>query len=268
MFCSSLYRSSSSSLSLLQHTDRRNGQVVLGRLVVHDRIEVEAKVLPRYFNHSSFASLRRQLNYFNFTRVGRGRQRDSTYINDGVVELEDIMTLRRRPVGTATGGQQAATTAITNHHHHHSQGRQETTTTTTPRQQAKVVKEKIVAQQQPTTSPLVTKKTYVESIVPVVHLPLSTVMRSSSSKSMAAKRAKRNSVGHKQQQHKKLKNNKLTLPRVSTPPFVSEDEESHHHQEKKQQHVALDLTVPPPTDPELLEGCTALLGLSGKLFLG
>ena len=54
------------------HIDRRNGQVVLGRLVVHDRIEVEAKVLPRYFNHSSFASLRRQLNYFSFTRIGKG----------------------------------------------------------------------------------------------------------------------------------------------------------------------------------------------------
>ena len=239
-------------------TDRRNDQVVLGRLVVHDRIEVEAKVLPRYFNHSSFASLRRQLNYFNFTRVGRGRQRDSTYINDGVVELEDILTLRRRPVGTTGGQQQPAAAAAASNDH--SQGRQETTT---PRQQAKVIKEKIVEQQQqqPTT-PLVVKKTYVESIVPVVHLPLSTVKRS---KSMAARRAKRN-AGNNKQQHKN-NNNKLTLPRVSTPPFVSEDEESHHQGKTKQQeqYVALDLTTP-PTDPELLEGCTALLGLSGGLW--
>lgn len=64
---------------------------------MHDRIKVEANVLPRYFNHSSFASLRRQLNYFNFVRLGKGRQRESTYVNENVVVLDDILHLKRRP---------------------------------------------------------------------------------------------------------------------------------------------------------------------------
>ena len=74
----------------------KNGNVELGRIVVHDRLKVESQVLPRYFNHSSFASLRRQLNYFSFTRMGKGRQRGATYCNEGVVELEDILRLKRR----------------------------------------------------------------------------------------------------------------------------------------------------------------------------
>lgn len=79
-------------------TDRKqSNNAVLGRIVVHDRIQVEARVLPRYFNHSSFASLRRQLNYFSFIRLGKGRQRESTYINENVIELDDILNLKRRP---------------------------------------------------------------------------------------------------------------------------------------------------------------------------
>jgi hypothetical protein len=74
----------------------QNGQIALGRIVVHDRITVENEILPRYFNHSSFASLRRQLNYFSFTRIGKGRQKGATYCNEGVIEIEDILRLRRR----------------------------------------------------------------------------------------------------------------------------------------------------------------------------
>jgi len=74
----------------------------LGQIVVHDRAKVEAEVLPRYFNHASFASLRRQLNYFNFARVGKGRQRGATYCNGNVVKLEDILRLKRRVVGSST----------------------------------------------------------------------------------------------------------------------------------------------------------------------
>jgi len=74
----------------------KNGQVTLGRIVVHDRIKVENEILPRYFNHSSFASLRRQLNYFSFTRIGKGRQKGATYCNEGVIAIEDILRLRRR----------------------------------------------------------------------------------------------------------------------------------------------------------------------------
>ena len=80
--------------------DRTLTTLHLGRLIVHDRIELEKKVLPKYFNHSSFASLRRQLNYFNFVRVGKGRQRESTYINEYVVSIDDILHLKRRPSGT------------------------------------------------------------------------------------------------------------------------------------------------------------------------
>lgn len=72
------------------------GRVSLGKIVVHDRLRVESSVLPRYFNHSSFASLRRQLNYFRFTRIGKGRQRGATYCNEGVVVMDDILRLKRR----------------------------------------------------------------------------------------------------------------------------------------------------------------------------
>jgi len=78
------------------------GRITLGRIVVHDRIKVENDILPRYFNHSSFASLRRQLNYFSFTRIGKGRQKGATYCNEGVIEIEDILRLRRRSTVTGT----------------------------------------------------------------------------------------------------------------------------------------------------------------------
>jgi HSF-type DNA-binding len=81
----------------LSFVDQSGNSRVLGRIVVHDRVQVEAKVLPRYFNHSSFASLRRQLNYFSFVRLGKGRQRESTYVNENVVVLDDILHLKRRP---------------------------------------------------------------------------------------------------------------------------------------------------------------------------
>lgn len=79
---------------------RSHAKTVLGRIVVHDRVSVECNVLPRYFNHNSFASLRRQLNYFSFVRLGKGRQRESTYLNDSVIELDDILTLKRRSSGS------------------------------------------------------------------------------------------------------------------------------------------------------------------------
>jgi hypothetical protein len=81
----------------------KNGQVTLGRIVVHDRIKVENEILPRYFNHSSFASLRRQLNYFSFTRIGKGRQKGATYCNEGVIVIEDILRLRRRSTNVSSG---------------------------------------------------------------------------------------------------------------------------------------------------------------------
>ena len=72
-----------------------------GRFVIHDRALVEAEILPKYFNHASFASLRRQLNYFHFVREGKGRMKGASYYNDAVFEIDDILHLRRRnePVG-------------------------------------------------------------------------------------------------------------------------------------------------------------------------
>jgi len=80
---------------------KKNGQPTAGRIVVHDRSRVESEILPRYFNHASFASLRRQLNYFCFSRVGKGKQRGATYCNEQVTELHDILRLKRRTTGSA-----------------------------------------------------------------------------------------------------------------------------------------------------------------------
>lgn len=79
------------------------GKHQLGRIVIHDRLKVEADILPHYFNHNSFASLRRQLNYFAFERLGKGRQQGATYFHENVVELEDILRLKRRPHVSGTG---------------------------------------------------------------------------------------------------------------------------------------------------------------------
>lgn len=77
-----------------------DGKITAGQIVVHDRARVESEVLPKYFNHSSFASLRRQLNYFAFVRVGKSRQRGAIYSNESVVNLQDILRLKRRVVGS------------------------------------------------------------------------------------------------------------------------------------------------------------------------
>lgn len=82
-------------------TRKKNCQHTPGRIVVHDRAKVESDILPRYFNHASFASLRRQLNYFAFSRVGKGKQKGATYCNENVVDILDILRLKRRVVGSA-----------------------------------------------------------------------------------------------------------------------------------------------------------------------
>ena len=76
-------------------------QSIPGSIIVHDRAQVESQVLPRYFNHASFASLRRQLNYFAFSREGKGKQKGATYTNDQVFDLEDILNLKRRLPGVS-----------------------------------------------------------------------------------------------------------------------------------------------------------------------
>lgn len=78
-------------------------ETVHGKIIVHDRNRVQSEVLPVYFNHASFASLRRQLSYFSFVRVGKSRQSGVTYTNDAVVELSDIHRLKRRAATAGTG---------------------------------------------------------------------------------------------------------------------------------------------------------------------
>ena len=38
-----------------------------------------------------------QLNYFSWVRLGKGRQRESSYTNEDVIVLDDILHLKRRP---------------------------------------------------------------------------------------------------------------------------------------------------------------------------
>mmetsp|Transcript_11944 Transcript_11944/g.24479 ORF Transcript_11944/g.24479 Transcript_11944/m.24479 type:complete len:537 (+) Transcript_11944:117-1727(+) len=76
-------------------------QSVPGKIIIHDRNRVQSEVLPTYFNHASFASLRRQLSYFSFVRVGKGRQGGVTYTNESVYEMSDILKLKRRTTGGA-----------------------------------------------------------------------------------------------------------------------------------------------------------------------
>ena len=88
----------------------KNGNVILARIEVHNRAQVEQKILPRYFNHNSFASLRRQLNYFCFTRLGKGRQKGAAYCNEGVIVMEDILKLKRRLHAVTAGADTTGST--------------------------------------------------------------------------------------------------------------------------------------------------------------
>jgi hypothetical protein len=82
-----------------------DGSKMPGQIIIHDRNRVQNEMLPFYFNHASFASFRRNLSYFSFVRLGRGRHTGAvTYINDAVYELVDILHLKRRGVGCPPGG--------------------------------------------------------------------------------------------------------------------------------------------------------------------
>jgi len=208
-------------------TERLNGKVILGRIIVHDRVTVESKVLPRYFNHSSFASLRRQLNYFSFVRLGKGRQRESTYINEHVVDIDDILHLKRRPAGS---------------------------TVTAP-------EEVLVPQETVETCARTTVKD--DSKTPVLSsnfIPIEELSFEPSRHRPKRCRLNRKPITES------LPNMTLPkmLPQRSFSPvnhFVSEDE----HSEGKQ-FIALDLTKPVPqlTDDDVLAGCSALLELSAQ----
>ncbi len=77
-------------------SDKCSTPISPGKIVIHDRKLVEDEVLPIYFNHKSFASLRRQLSYFSFVRVGKSSRGKVVYANDAVFEIADILKLKRR----------------------------------------------------------------------------------------------------------------------------------------------------------------------------
>jgi hypothetical protein len=71
-------------------------RITPGKIVIHNRNLLQEEILPIYFNHKSFASLRRQLSYFSFIRCGKASEGKISYANDTVFELADILRLKRR----------------------------------------------------------------------------------------------------------------------------------------------------------------------------
>ena len=80
--------------------ERVNGKVKSpGKVLIRDRNILQSQILPLYFNRASFDTFRRQLCYFSFVRLTKGRKStDITYTNGAVVELSDILRLKRKLV--------------------------------------------------------------------------------------------------------------------------------------------------------------------------
>lgn len=50
---------------------------------MHNPQRLESEVLHKYFRHSKFASLQRQLNYFGFRKIaGKGKMAPCSYVNE------------------------------------------------------------------------------------------------------------------------------------------------------------------------------------------
>jgi len=77
-------------------TGTGTSRITPGKIVIHNRNLLQEEILPIYFNHKSFASLRRQLSYFSFIRCGKASEGKISYANDTVFELADILRLKRR----------------------------------------------------------------------------------------------------------------------------------------------------------------------------
>lgn len=101
--------------SVNNDSNNNEGTIIIhGKIIIHDRNRVQSEVLPIYFNHASFASLRRQLSYFSFVRVGKNRHQSHVmYTNDAVVDLSDILKLKRRTTTATTTAFTAPVTAAT-----------------------------------------------------------------------------------------------------------------------------------------------------------
>ena len=220
----------------------RSGQTVLGRIVVHDRTRVESDILPRYFNHASFASLRRQLNYFSFTRIGKGRQRGATYCNEGVIELHDILLLKRRSTNNSP---------------------------VSPHDENYAIVEPSEATEQ--TEIRVQSTTTFECVVPVVHLPPAKKRRSISS-SRSAKPKKARAVGQ-------LDSSPTIVSPVSASPMTSDEEDefnsrvvldltvpaSRHEVSYRAATASWHFgSFAMTKDKDIMAGCNALLSFSNR----
>jgi HSF-type DNA-binding len=231
----------------------------MGRIVVHDRIKMEASVLPRYFAHSSFASLRRQLNYFSFVRLGKGRQRESTYINDVVVELDDILNLKRRSSGIPPPPPPPTVSAPI--------------VAVSPNQEVAVSS----SQHRPPNDEHGTSAANVKESVsrPTINNTQTSISSTNGSKQQPAKRARLGSIKKRAAAAKPRITTSLSRPRISL--LVSEDDRSSSSssssstmsvimsQKQRPSIISLDLTrTSVGDDKELLAGCAALLGLSSS----
>lgn len=148
-----------------------------GRIVVHDRVQMECQVLPRYFNHASFASLRRQLNYFAFSREGKGKQKGATYINDQVYDLNDILCLKRRLPGTTAPTREEITLGI---QEAVSNEDNDAAATRKPIPCVNSLSKSCKAKRKRSDAKVPNKKVreIMESVVPVLHLPTMTMKQS------------------------------------------------------------------------------------------
>ena len=228
----------------------QNGETYLGRIVVHDRARVESEVLPRYFNHASFASLRRQLNYFSFTRIGKGRQQGATYCNKAVIVLNDILRLKRRAVGT----------------------------TVLPAQEEATAPRSSVNSHDTNSESTVRSPTITNSVVPFVHLPPS--KRGRADESLSFSRIKK----HRKSKftpiispisaspvHYNSDENEQTEPRITLDLTMPSKRAFESYSLNGSMHSDHLLHVPPsshdcapggPNDEDILAGCNALLSFS------
>lgn len=179
--------------------------------------------------------------------MGKGRQRESSYLNEGVVELDDILHLKRRSAGSSSPTAAAPTTG----------------------------------------ADLLKSGQCVIGADPSSILPLHAGSSSSSSPVVPLKKKKlQDKSKTKANKRRRLDSSSLptttttTTTRTSSPFVISEDEQDsaaasknkssnikkqcQQQQLKPQLQISLDLTKP---DDEILAGCNALLGLSNQTWV-
>ena len=81
-----------------------------GKIRVHDPHRLESDVLSRFFRHSKYSSLQRQLNYFGFKKVdSKGKMSPCWFVNEYTsADLASLMSIKRKPANRARKAQVAA----------------------------------------------------------------------------------------------------------------------------------------------------------------